>query len=100
MTNVAKFPKRKLGTGTWQDDLVLTEKGTPKAVLRNALIALRRCPEWDGRIAFDEFSSKIMLLNNPPWEMPQPLGEYEAREWRGVDDIRLAEWLQVQGIYL
>jgi predicted P-loop ATPase len=30
--------------------------------------------------------------------LPQPLGDYTPREWRSIDDARLAEWLQLEGI--
>jgi hypothetical protein len=32
----------------WRVDLILSPTRTPKAILANALIALRKAPEWQG----------------------------------------------------
>jgi hypothetical protein len=53
--------------GDWQDDLILTATKTPKPLLANALTALRRAPEWQGVLAYDEFALVTMLMKAPPW---------------------------------
>jgi predicted P-loop ATPase len=97
--NVREFPRRpRRNAPEWHASLLVTDKGTFRANLANCLVALRHCPEWEGRIAFDKFAGRTMLVNSAPWELPQPLGEYQPREWCNVDTLHLTEWLQVQGI--
>jgi hypothetical protein len=45
----------------WRLDLELTPTKQPRPLLRNAIIALRRAPEWEGVLAYDESRS-------PPWQ--------------------------------
>lgn len=51
--------------GNWQQQLLMTDRGTPRAVLANAIIALRLAPEWDGVLGFNEFSMATVALKPP-----------------------------------
>jgi predicted P-loop ATPase len=80
----------------WRTDLLLTDKKQPKALLANALIALRHAPEWQGVLAHDEFALATMMMKPAPWL--QQKGKWEPRRWADGDDGRVAEWLQRQSI--
>ena len=54
--------------GGWRDRIpILTPTKTPKAVLANALYALREAPEWQGVLGYDEFGLTTMAMLPPPW---------------------------------
>jgi predicted P-loop ATPase len=79
----------------WRDSLITTSKGTPKALLANAITAFRAAPEWSGIFQFDVFKQQTMLKGVPPW------GEYrEDRAWEDADDVRAADWCQHNGILI
>ena len=40
--------------GDWQQNLLMTDRGTPRAVLANAITALRLAPEWEGVLGLNE----------------------------------------------
>jgi putative DNA primase/helicase len=72
--------------------MIRTEAGNPRPLLANAITALRYCPEWDGVLAFNEFSLYTVVKKAPPWS--KATGE----NWTDYDDSRTAEWLQHLGI--
>jgi hypothetical protein len=41
----------------WRNRLIVTDKLKAKALLANAITALRYAPEWEGVLGFNEFSS-------------------------------------------
>lgn len=51
----------------WRGELILTPTKQPKPLLANALIALRKAPEWHGVLAYDEFGLVTMAVKPPPW---------------------------------
>lgn len=75
----------------WTDQLQRTKGGKPYAHERNAMIAMRHAPEWQGLLAFDEFSGETMALRETPW------GKAAGR-WNETDDTNAAIWMQEQGI--
>jgi predicted P-loop ATPase len=94
---VVKMNRQKAKRGTsWKDNLLLNDKGTPKACLANAIDALRYAPEWDGVLWHDEFAVRTIARNRPPF--PFPSDEFSEFGWTDRDDILTAEWLQRQGI--
>jgi predicted P-loop ATPase len=94
---VVKLPRKKAAASVgWQERLLANEKGGYKACVANAITALRYAPEWDGVLWFDEFSIRTVMRRPPPWELPSM--DFPDTEWTDCDDIRLAEWLQHQGI--
>ena len=75
----------------WRDELIPNKDGNPKALLANAITALRSAPEWVGVLAYDEFAVRTLRHKPAPWGG-------EAGPWTDADDIRTAEWLQHRGI--
>ena len=72
--------------------MIRTEAGNPRPLLANAITALRYCPEWDGVLAFNEFSLYTVVKKLPPWS------KASGENWTDYDDSRTAEWLQHLGI--
>src|SRR5438270_13791104 len=66
--------------------------GAPKALLANAITALRESPEWKGVLAFNEFSLYATT------KMPAPHQDRACGNWTDYDDARTTEWLQRNGI--
>ncbi len=79
----------------WKSKLVVTKEGALKPVLVNAITMLRHAPEWQGVLAFNEFSLQTVTQRPAPW--PQATAE---KNWSDDDDVRTAEWLQRQGIFV
>ncbi len=80
---------------SWREDLLMNGRGSPRNVLANAITALRRAPEWDGVLAFNEFSIGTVALKLPPWQTGTP-----GAEWTDHEDRLAADWLQHNGIYV
>lgn len=76
----------------WRERLIVGDSGKTKALLENAAIALRECPEWNGILQFDEFTQRIHAIKPTPWGF--------TGEWTDAQDIKLACWLQQSGIHV
>lgn len=87
---MATMPVNGHAADGWKTMLLTTDKGSPRALLANAIMALRYAPEWKGVLGYDEMSRRTVRLRKGPFG--------ELGNWSDVDDIRLAEWLQHQGI--
>ncbi len=85
----------KAAQDAWRQHLIMNERGSPRAVLANAITALRSAPEWDGVLGFNEFSMSTIALNRPLWSNGTP-----GIEWRDHEDRLAADWLQHQGVYV
>jgi putative DNA primase/helicase len=72
--------------------MIRTEAGTPKALLANAITALRFDPAWWGVLAFNEFSLYAVTKKITPWQKPA------GNIWTDHDDSLAANWLQHNGI--
>lgn len=88
----AKPPKLKKMTasatyGDWRDSLLKNQEGKPKPLMANAKIALRLSEAWAGRLTFDAFAGEI-------WD------QQTQQFWTDLDDLRAAEWMQHNGIYV
>ena len=83
-------------TDLWRDHLLLTNTGTPRPLLANAITALREAPAWFGVLAYDEFSRQTVIKAGPPWDIK--LGSWSERPWSSHDDLLATEWLQRDGI--
>lgn len=79
-------------TEKWREKLIYDDRG-PQGILANAITALGAHQDIAGRVAFDEHASRTMVVQQLPWAAVDT-----ARQWRDVDDIFAAEWLQRQGI--
>ena len=80
----------------WMGELLVNDKGAPKALLANALIALEKAPDWKGVLRYDLFAGTVMLYGRPPYDRAQ--GAWKSREVRDVDITWTANWLQQHGI--
>jgi predicted P-loop ATPase len=87
------MPEEELFVRCWRENLILTEKGSPKSLLANAITAFREAPEWLGILAFDAFHQHTVLRGKAPW-MAGAVDEV----WTGGHDVLAADWLQHQGI--
>jgi predicted P-loop ATPase len=78
---------------SWGANLILTNNGTPKPLLANAITAFREAPAWAGILAFDAFHQRTVLRGAAPW-MADPVDEV----WASGHDVLAADWLQHKGI--
>lgn len=74
----------------WLKRLKLHPKtGKPESSTDNALIVLENDPWLRGRIAYDEFANRLMVMGSLPWD-----NRNERREWTDVDDAGLRHYLE------
>jgi predicted P-loop ATPase len=78
----------------WKERLLTNQWGTVKSILANAITALRRAPEWDGVLGFNEFSQATEARKAPPWT------NGKTGEWTDDHDRLAADWLQHQSIFV
>lgn len=88
-------PKGKVKTPVpitqgWKLQLDRYDSGKIKPTFLNAAAAIRRHPEWQGVLAYDEFALKIVLRKPTPWA-------YHA-EWDDDQEEETSHWLQEQDI--
>ena len=84
--------KRPAKSADWYDRLILSKEGVAKPILANAITALREAPEWEGVLAFNEFSLGTVMLKPAPWSGAKP------GDWTDHEDRMTANWLQHQRI--
>jgi predicted P-loop ATPase len=82
---------------TWKDQLLRNEEEKIRSNLANAIAALRLAPDWQSVLGFNEFAQKIVILGKAPWLSGPP---DQPLEWASVDDIRMADWLQHNSIFV
>lgn len=78
----------------WKDYhalLIRTKDGSPRALLANAITALRQAPEWDGVFAYNEFTMTVSATSATPWNAT-------VAQWSDHEDRLAADWLQHHGI--
>ena len=56
----------------WSDDLILNDKSEIVANLANLILILRKAPEWDGVLGYDEFNARVVIRKSPPWGNEAP----------------------------
>jgi predicted P-loop ATPase len=78
---------------SWRDRLIKTRQGRPRPILANAIVAFSEAPEWCGALSYDLFHLRTLVTGELLW--PE-LGKV----WTDVHDIRAAEWLQHEGIFV
>jgi predicted P-loop ATPase len=59
-----------------------------RANLANVRLALRKCPELTGIVAYDRFTQRIMRVAQTPWRQ-------DVGPWEEIDTLRLTEFLQL-----
>lgn len=74
----------------WKERLDIFRR-QPRANLRNAVIALRHAPEWNGVLATNELTYYINAVKQTPWGST-------TQTWTDTDDLRTTEWLQSKNI--
>jgi predicted P-loop ATPase len=74
----------------WRAELIFNDKGKPRAILANAITALRSAPQWCGVLTWDEFGMQVVASREAPWG--------PVRAWTDQEDRRSTEWLQRAGI--
>lgn len=77
----------------WERALLANREGKPLPILANAITAFRTAPEWQGVLAFNEFTLGIVTLKPAPWDSSRP-----GAEWTDNDDVLAANWLQHQHV--
>ena len=75
----------------WFDDLIYGKDG-PHDNVANVCLALTADPVFRDGIRFDELRA-CPVVASMPWRSSQGW-----REWTDVDDVALAEWLQLRGL--
>lgn len=73
----------------WKTSLRRSDDGALRAELTNAYLILKHAPEWQGVLAFNEFSNRIEKLQ------PPPVFGGEAGPWLDVDAGKALVWLQM-----
>lgn len=64
------------------------------AHVANAIVILRYCPAWAGRVRFDEFATCV-TVRQPPWhQCDAPPANAGERAWVDADSVRLSAWLR------
>lgn len=76
----------------WRRGLLLTEKGAPRKDLANVLHVLGKHPDWDGVLAYNEFSERIVTLRTPPTREQDAPAAPTAGEWTDADAVRTSAW--------
>jgi predicted P-loop ATPase len=89
-----------IDTGTehlpgWEDMLIRNKQGEPRALLANAIKALKYAPEWDGVLGFNDFSLGVVAVKQTPWG-----GIKAGSPWSDNEDRLTTEWLQDNGIHV
>jgi predicted P-loop ATPase len=84
-----------MSTG-WKSRLLVAPSGAPRALLANAITAMRECPAWHAVLGYDEFARETVVRSAPPWDVK--LTRWVQRPWTAHDDLLTAEWLQRQDI--
>lgn len=77
----------------WESLLIRGREG-PKPIIANILTALRKSPEWQRLLQYDEFSRKTLICGQSPFDDEI----FDDEEWTDNHDTRCAEWMQNHGI--
>jgi predicted P-loop ATPase len=72
--------------------LIVDNEGKARPLLANAITALRDAAEWQGVLGFNEFSLNTVARKPTPWQ------KLPGTDWKNTDDIRVADWLQHNGV--
>src|SRR5690606_7603397 len=74
----------------WMRKLTIsTTTGLPAKTTDNILIILENDPLLKGKIAYDEFANRGLVLSDLPWDPRK-----ERRQWTDVDDAGLRHYLE------
>lgn len=77
-------------TANWIGKLAVSPtSGTPAKTTDNVLLILEHDPLLKGKLAFDEFANRGMILGSLPWDSSKG-----RRQWSDVDDAGLRHYLE------
>ena len=78
----------------WMRDLTRDKKGTIESTPQNVKLILEKDPNLCGRVAYNDFSFRTVLLQNLPWRSKD-----RGAVWKDADDSCLRNYLsEVYGI--
>jgi predicted P-loop ATPase len=80
----------------WREDLARTEGGKILRTLNNVLVALRQAPQWKDMFAWNQFSSRLMVMRHLPGT--NKIEASVPREITGPDVSNVTDWMQHNGI--
>ncbi len=87
------------GGADWFAQCDMTRDGCPRSNLRNALLALRSDPAWQGVFAFDDMlRAPILMKPIPRFATDVPEALFAPRPMRDEDVTTAQEWLQIAGL--
>jgi predicted P-loop ATPase len=72
----------------FQSELIVDKDGKVRGLLSNAITMLRESAEWNGVLAFNEFTLYITTERPAPWQ------QRAGANWTDYDNSRTTEWLQ------
>lgn len=85
-----EFSNAPEDTANWISKLqVSASSGSPAKTTDNVLIILDNDPLIKGKLAFDEFANRGLVLGTLPWD-----NRPERRQWTDVDDAGLRHYLE------
>lgn len=70
--------------GSWLEELAYSENGNLKTVANNFVLIISNDENLKGKMAYNEFSNRICVLNQLPWRKDNDLSE-----WKDSDDSSL-----------
>jgi predicted P-loop ATPase len=77
----------------WTDNLILDKEGKIKPILANLILILHEAPKWKGVLAYDEFSTRVVIRKRPPWGEEAP-----DAHWTDHHESLTRVWLQREDI--
>lgn len=88
MTNV-------LNLKAWKKHLEKDSNGNFSRNLVNAICTIKNANEFKGRLGYDLFAHKLMVLGSLPWDERE-----DPRSIEDKDPIKLMEWMQLEGLHI
>ncbi len=81
----------------WMENLQIDDKGFYTVTIDNVVLVLNNDPYLKGKIAYNEFSNRIMMRENLPWHKLENICEGDP--WEDSDDASLRHYIEkVYGI--
>jgi predicted P-loop ATPase len=75
----------------WENDLIRSEiSDMPLPIQANVVVALMNAPELSGHLWFNNFSLKVEVKGDLPWDK-----QTESRDWEENDHYSLITWCQI-----
>lgn len=82
------IPDEKIDT-EWLKELTYTEQGKLKSTISNFLLIIENEPLFKGKIAYNEFSNRAVVLDKLPWRSKD-----NKSDWSDTDDSGLREFIE------